>query len=129
VQVLLCEPHLYEALPGEYIRGATVIDEDLTNVISREVYRISANVCTDNKGVVVWVVLKPEVSFGEGDWDVRPGSAEMLAFADMRDSAEVFFPLTLRLVYWLIQSAGDGIDDVHRASDRIIGSFWDRARF
>ena len=50
----------------------------------------------------MWIVLKPEACFGEGDWDVRPGSAEMLAFADMRDSAEVFFPLTLRLVYWLI---------------------------
>ena len=48
------------------------------------------------------VVAPPEVSFGEGDWDVRPGSAEMLAFADMRDSAEVFFPLTLRLMHWFI---------------------------
>ena len=65
----------------------------------------------------MWIVLKPEVGFREGDWDVRLGSAEMLTFADMRDSAEVFFPLTLRLVYWLIQSAGDGIDDIHRASD------------
>ena len=50
----------------------------------------------------MWVVLEPEVSFGEGDWDMRPGTAEMLAFADMRDSAEVFLPLTLCLVYWLI---------------------------
>jgi hypothetical protein len=89
-------------LPSENICGAAVVDEDLTSVVSRKVYKISANVCTDNKGVVVWVVLKPEVSFGEGDWDVRPGSAEMLAFADMRDGAEVFFPLTLCLVYWLI---------------------------
>ena len=89
-------------MPVENIRGAAIVDENPTNVISREVYRISANVCTDNKGVVVWVVLKPEVSFGEGDWDVRPGSAEVLAFADMRDSAEVFLPLTLCLVYWLI---------------------------
>ena len=53
----------------------------------------------------------------------------MFAFADMRDGAEVFFPLALRLVYWFIRSAGDGIDDVHRASDKIIGSFWDHARF
>ena len=50
----------------------------------------------------MWVVLKPEVGFGECDRNVGPGSAEMLAFADMRDGAEVFFPLTLRLVYWLI---------------------------
>ena len=33
------------------------------------------------------VVLKPEVGFGEGDRDMGPGSAEMLAFADMRDGA------------------------------------------
>ena len=53
----------------------------------------------------------------------------MFSFANMRDGAEVFFPLTFRLVYWLIQSAGDGIDDVHRASDQIIGSLWDRTKF
>ena len=74
-------------------------------------------------------MLKPEVGIGEGDWDVRPRSAEMFAFADMRDGAEVFFPLTLCLVHWLIRSTGDGIDDIHRASNRIVDSFWDRARF
>ena len=75
------------------------------------------------------VVLKPEVSFGEGDRDMRPRGAEMLAFVDMQDGAEVFFPLTLCLVHWLIRSAGDGIDDIYRASDTIIGSLWDRTRF
>ena len=75
------------------------------------------------------VVLEPKVGFGEGNWDMGPGGAEMFAFADMRDCAEVFFPLTLRLVYRLIQSTGDGIDGVHRASDRIIGSLWDRTKF
>ena len=73
------------------------------------------------------IVLKPEVSFGEGNWDMGLGGAEMFAFADVRDCAEVFFPLTLRLMYWLIGSAGDGVDDIHRASDRIICSLWDRA--
>ena len=77
----------------------------------------------------MWVVLKPEVGFGESDWDVGPGSAEMLAFAHMRDGAEVFFPLTLCLVYRLVCPAGDGIDDIHRASNGIIGSFWDCAGF
>jgi len=89
-------------LSSENICGAAVVNKDPTYVISREVYRISANVCTNNKGVVVWIVLKPEVGFGEGDWDVRPGSTKMLAFADMRDGAGVFFPLTLHLVHWLI---------------------------
>ena len=89
-------------MPSENVCGAAIVDNDPTYIVSREVYRISANVCTDNKGVVVWVVLKPEVSFGEGDWDMRLGSAEMLAFEDMRDSAEVFLSLTLCLVYWLI---------------------------
>ena len=56
-----------------------------------------------------------------------PGGAEMFAFADVRDSVEVFFPLTLRLMYWLIGSAGDRVDDIHRASDRIICSLWDHA--
>ena len=70
-------------MPSEDVCGAAVVNEDPTYVVSREVYRISANVCTDNKGIVVWVVLKPEVSFEKGDWDVRPGSAETLAFADM----------------------------------------------
>ena len=77
----------------------------------------------------MWVVLRPEVGFGEGNWDMGPRSTKMLAFAHMRDSAEVFFSLTLRLVYWLIRSVGDGIDDVHRASDRIIVSLWDHTRF
>ena len=83
----------------------------------------------DDKGVVIRIVLKPEIGFGEGDRDMGPGSAEMLAFADMRESAEVFFPLMLCLVYWLIRSAGDGIDDIHRAFDWIIGSLWDRTGF
>ena len=77
----------------------------------------------------MWVMLKPEIGFGEGDRDVGPGSEEMFAFADMRDGAEVFFPLTLCLVHWLIRSTGDGIDDIHRTSDRIIGSLWNRTRF
>ena len=102
VQVLLYEPYLHEALPSENICGAAVVNKDPTYVVSSEVYRVSADICTDGKGVVAWVVLKPAVSFEESDWDVRPGSAEMLAFADMRDSAEVFLPLTLCLVYWLI---------------------------
>ena len=59
VQVLLCLPHLDEALPSNNIYGAAVIDEDLTNVISREVYRISSDVCSNNEGIIVWVVLKP----------------------------------------------------------------------
>ena len=53
----------------------------------------------------------------------------MFAFADMRDGAEVFFPLTLYLVHWLIRSAGDCIDNIYRASDRIIGSLRDRTGF
>ena len=52
-----------------------------------------------NEGIIVRVMLEPEVGFGEGNWDVGPGGAEMFAFADMRDGAEVFFPLTLCLVH------------------------------
>ena len=127
MEVFVCEPHLDKTLPGEHICGAAVVDEDPTNVIPREVHRISTNVCSNYEGIIVRIVLKSEVSFGEGNWDVGPGGAEMFAFADVRDCAEVFFPLTLRLMYWLIGSAGDGVDDIHRASDRIICSLWDRA--
>ena len=75
------------------------------------------------------VVLKPKVGFGKSYRDMGPGGAKMFAFADMRDCAKVFFPLMLCLVHWLIRSAGDGIDDIYRASDRIIGSLRDRTRF
>ena len=85
-------------MPSEDICGAAVVNKDPTYVVSRKVYRVSANVCMDNKGIVVWVVLKPEVTFEKGDWDVRLGSAEMHAFVDIGDGAEVFFPLTLHLV-------------------------------
>jgi hypothetical protein len=47
-------------------------------------------------------MLKPQVGFEEGDWDVRIGGAEMFAFADVRDCAKVFFSLMLRLMYWLV---------------------------
>jgi len=70
-------------LPSEDVCGAAVVNEDPTYVVSREVYIISANVCPDNKRVVVWVMLKPEIGIGEGDREVGPGSAEMFAFADM----------------------------------------------
>ena len=83
----------------------------------------------NDKWIIVRVVLQPEVGFGECDRNVGPRSAEMLAFADMRDGAEVFFRLTLCLVHWLVRSAGDSIDDIYRASDRIIGSLRDRTGF
>jgi len=102
VQVLLCEPHLQEALPGEDVCGAAVVDEDPTNIVSREVHGISSNVCSNDEGIIVRVVLKPKVGFRKGNWDMGLGGVEMFAFADMRDCAEVFFPLTLRLMHWLI---------------------------
>ena len=97
-----CETHLHEALPGQDIRGAAIVDEDPTNIISREVYRIFPNVCSNDEGIIVWVMLEPEVGFGEGNWDVGPGGAEVFAFADVREGAEVFFPLTLCLMHWLV---------------------------
>jgi len=56
------------------------------------------NICSNDVGIIVRVVLKPEVGYGEGNWDVRPRGAEMFAFTDMRDGAEVFFPLMLFLM-------------------------------
>ena len=54
------------------------------------------------RGSLWGVMLKIKVGFGECDWDVGPGGAEMLAFAHMRDCAEIFFPLLLRLVDRLV---------------------------
>ena len=102
MQVLLCEPHSYEALSSEDICGAAIVDKNPTNIVSREVHGISSNVCTNDEGIIVRVMLKPKVSFGEGNWDMRPGGAEMFAFANVRDCAEVFFPLTLRLMHWFV---------------------------
>ena len=102
MEVFFCEIHLHEALPGQDIRGAAIVDEDPTNIISREVYRIFPNVCSNDEGIIVWVMLEPEVGFREGNWDVGPGGAEVFAFADVRDGAEVFFPLMLRLMHCLV---------------------------
>lgn len=102
VQVLFRQPHLDEALPGDDVCRAAIIDKDATYVVPCKVHGIFADVGLDDEGVVVWVVLKPEVGFGSRDWDMGPRGAEVFAFAHMRDSAEVFFPLPLRLVYRLV---------------------------
>ena len=52
-------------------------------MISYEVYGVLADVGLDDEGVVMWAVLKPEVSFGECDWDMGPGGTEVLAFVHM----------------------------------------------
>ena len=59
----------------------------------------SPKVCLNDEGIIVRVVLEPKVGFGEGNWDVRPGGTEMIAFKEMQDCAEVFFPLTFRLMH------------------------------
>ena len=51
---------------------------------------VFVDVGSDDEGVIMRVVLKFEVSFGECDWDVGPGGAEVFTFTDVRDGAEVF---------------------------------------
>ena len=102
MQVLFYQPHLDEALPSDDICGAATVDENLTHVVSSKLRRVPTNVGADDEGVIVRVMLKPEVGFGEGDWNMGPRCAEVFAFAYMRDRAEVFFPLPLRLVYRLV---------------------------
>ena len=102
MEVLFCEPHLHEALPSEDICRAAIVNKDPSYIVSSEVYRVSANVCMDDKGVVMRVVLKPKVSFGKCDWDMGPRGTEVFAFAHIRNCAEVFFPLTLHLVHRLV---------------------------
>jgi len=89
-------------LPGEDVCGAAVVDEDPTNIVSCEVHGIFSDVCSNDEGIIVRVVLKSKVGFGEGNWDVGPRGAEIFAFANMRHCVEVFFPLTLRLMHWFI---------------------------
>ena len=104
MQVLFCQAHLDKALPGDDVCGATIIDKDATYVIFGEVHGVFVDVGSDDEGVIMRVVLKFEVSFGECDWDVGPGGAEMVAFTHVRDCVEVFFPLSLRLVHRLVGS-------------------------
>ena len=47
------------------------------------VRRWSANVCMNDEGVVVWVVLKPEIGFGKCNRDMGPRGTEVFAFAHM----------------------------------------------
>ena len=71
------------------------------------------------------VMLQPKICLCEGYRNMRPRCSEALAFAHMRDSSEVFFALSLRLVHWFIGSSGDGIDEVnHTAGGSIACSFW-----
>ena len=91
--------------------------------------KVSANVGADDEWVVVWVVLKPEVGFGKCDWNMGPRGVEMFAFAHVGDCVEIFFSIPLHLVHMLVGPTGDGINDIYRASDGVIGSFWDCARF
>ena len=70
MQVLFCQPHLDEALPGDNVYRAAIIDEDATYIISYEVHGVFADVGSDDEGIIVWVVLKPEVGSGERDWDM-----------------------------------------------------------
>ena len=78
MEVFLCEPHLDKTLPGEHICGAAIVDEDPTNIISRKVYIIFPNDCSNDEGIIMWVMLEPEVGFGEGNWDVGPGVRKCL---------------------------------------------------
>ena len=71
------------ALPNNDSCGAAIVNKDSTHVVIGEVYRVPANVGADDERVVVRVVLKPKVGFGERDWDMGPRGAEVLAFALM----------------------------------------------
>ena len=63
VQVLFRQAHLDEALPGDDICRAPIIDEDASYIISGEVHKVFANVGPNDEGVIVGVMLKPEVGF------------------------------------------------------------------
>ena len=58
LQSLLCEPHLDEALPYQNVCGAAIVDQNSSYIIPSEMYRILANVGSNDKGVIVRVVLQ-----------------------------------------------------------------------
>jgi len=71
------------------------------------------------------VVLQPKIFLCERYRDVGPRCAEVLAFANMRHSSEVFLALSLCLVDWLVGSSGDGVDDVdHPIGGWFVRSLW-----
>jgi hypothetical protein len=65
VQVLFRQADLDEALPGDDICRAPIIDEDAAYIISSEVHGVFDDVGLDDKGIIMGKVLKPEVSFGK----------------------------------------------------------------
>ena len=83
MQVLFYQPHLDEALPSDDICGAATVDENSTHVVSSKLRRVPTNVGADDEGVVVRVMLKPEVGFGECNWNMGPRGAKVLAFTHM----------------------------------------------
>ena len=89
-------------------------------------YRVLANVSSDDEGVIMWIMLQSEICLCERYRDMRPRSSETFAFVHMRYCSEIFFALSLRLVHWFIGPSGDGIDDVdHTAGGGICCSFQD----
>ena len=86
-------------MPSDNVCGAAVVDKDSAHIVSSEVHGILSDVGTNDEGVVVRVVLKPEISLGERDWNMGPRGVEVFAFAYMQDRVKVFFPLPLHLVY------------------------------
>ena len=89
-------------MPSDDVCGAAIVDENPADIISDKVHGVLADVGMNDEGIIMGVILKPKVGFGEGDWNMGPRCAEVFAFAYMRDRAEVFFPLPLRLVYRLV---------------------------
>ena len=125
LQGFFCEIHLDEALPYQDICGAPVIHQDSPYIIPCEVYWILADVSPDDEGLIMGVMLQLKICLCEGYRNMRPRSSEALAFAHMRDSSEVFFALSLRLVHWFVGSSGDGIDDVNPAAGGCVAcSLW-----
>ena len=70
-------------MPSDNVCGAAVVDKDSAHIVSSEVHGILSDVGTNDEGVVVRVVLKPEISLGERDWNMGPRGVEVFAFANV----------------------------------------------
>jgi hypothetical protein len=88
------------------------ISADSPNVVAEVILRVLANVHPYDEGVIVGVMLQPDISGCEGYWYVRPWQVEVFSRADVRDASMVLLPLTLRRVHRFIGAPQNCIDDV-----------------
>ena len=70
-------------MTDEDVCGAAIVDENPADIISDKVHGVLADVGMNDEEIIMGVMLKPEVGFGECNWNMGPRGAKVLAFAHM----------------------------------------------